>query len=97
MSTIQQDQLAPTEPTEPQEPESDKDKGTSEREYVILEQRAKDGPWSKVKNVTASDVKSALSSLGDDASPTASYVAVAERYWQPLSPKVETQTTITWQ
>jgi hypothetical protein len=94
MSTTQQEPLvAPTAPTEPE-----KDKaGTSQREYVILEQRAKDGPWTRIKNVTASDVDSALSSLGDDASATASYVAVAERYWQPKSPLIETQTTITWQ
>lgn len=91
--TPQEPPVAPAEPTEPEQEKS----GSSSREYVILEQRAKDGPWVELKRVTASDADSARGSLGDQASATASYVAVADRYWQPKSPKVETQTTITWQ
>ena len=93
MSTTQQEPLvAPTEPTEPE-----KDKtGTTTREYIVLEQRAKDGPWNEVKRVTASDVEGALNSLGDrPQARQSSYVAVAERYWRPATPKVETTTTVT--
>lgn len=79
------------------EPET-KDKGSSQREYVVLEQRAKDGPWVEIKRVTAGDVDAALNSLGESSmNQNASYVAVADRYWQPRSPKVETVTTVTWQ
>ncbi len=95
MSTTQET-LAATPPTTELPPEKDKS-GTSSREYVVLEQRAKDGPWVIVKRVTAADADSARTSLGDEASPTAAYVAVADRYWQPKSPKVETQTIVTWQ
>lgn len=94
MTTISAEPEAPAEQTEPE-----KDKaGTSQREYVVLEQRSKDGPWIEVKRVKASDVDSALNSLGENSmNQGASYVAVADRYWQPRSPKVETVTTITWQ
>jgi len=95
MSTTEQEPLvAPAEPTEPE-----KDKaGSSQREYVILEQRSKDGPWTELKRVVAGDVDAALNSLGEKSmNQGASYVAVADRYWQPRSPKVETVTTVTWQ
>lgn len=93
MSTTQQQEplVGPSEPTEPE-----KDKaGTSTREYIILEQRTKEGPWVEIKRVTASDVEGALNSLGEDLNQASKYVAVAERYWRPASPKVETTTTVT--
>ena len=92
MSTTEQEPLvAETEVAEPE-----KSAGPRDREYVILEQRAKDGPFTIIKRVTANDVDAALNSLGDNMNQGASYVAVADRYWQPRSPKVETVTTITW-
>lgn len=91
MSTTTQEPLIETESTEPE-----KDKtGTTTREYVVLEQRAKDGPWVEVKRVTASDVEGALNALGVDLKQDTKYVAVAERYWRPATPKVETTTTVT--
>lgn len=96
MSTTTQEPLdVETEETTPEPEEKDKP-GTSEREYVVLEQVSKGGPWNEIKRVTATDVSGALNSLGDKSKQTSSYVAVAERYWRPLSPQVETQTTITW-
>lgn len=93
MSTTEQQPLvADEEATEPEQEKS----GSSSREYVILEQRAKDGPWVELKRVVAGDVDAALNSLGENMNQGASYVAVADRYWQPRSPKVETVTTVTW-
>jgi hypothetical protein len=89
MSATQQEQLGT--PTEPTEPEKDKDKGASTREYIVLEFRGAQSGWAEVKRVTASD---ALSALGEDLKPTAKYVAVAERYWRPATPKIETTTTV---
>ncbi len=84
-SAGQQDQLAP-------EP---KDKtGSSSREYVILFQRS-DKVWEELDRVTATDVEGALNSLGSKLDPNKKYVAVAERYWRPASPEVETVTTVT--
>lgn len=100
MSTTQQEPLVDqtTEPTEGDGEKESKEKDkASEREYVVLEQRTKDGPWSEVKRVEAGTVKEALDSLGDKSTATSSYVAVAERYWRPLSPTVETTTTVVWQ
>jgi hypothetical protein len=92
MSTTTQEPLVAPEPSAEQE----KDKtGTTTREYVVLEQRAKDGPWVEVKRVTASDVEGALNALGTDLKQDTKYVAVAERYWRPATPKVETTTTVT--
>lgn len=93
MSATQQEQLGTPEPTEP-EKEKDKDKGASTREYIVLEFRGPQSGWAEVKRVTASDVEGALSALGEDLKPTAKYVAVAERYWRPATPKIETTTTV---
>ena len=91
MSTTTQEPLVAPE-TEAAEPEKEK---ASEREYVVLEQRAKDGPWVEIKRVDAGSVKEALESLGTDMNQAARYVAVAERYWRPATPTVETTTTVT--
>lgn len=73
------------------EPAPDKPK-TSEREYVIFEQRS--NGWFEIKRVTASDVEGAINTLGKELKANTKYTAVAERYWKPATPKVETHTTI---
>lgn len=89
---INQGQIS-TEPAAP-EPEAPKPDRSSTREYVVFEQGAREKIWNEVKRVTASDVESALSSLDKDLKQGTKYVAVAERYWKPATPTVETQTTI---
>ena len=93
MSTTEQEPLI--EPTEPTEPE--KDKASTQREYIILEQRAKNGPWTEVKRVVATSAESSIRSLGSDLKQETKYVAIPERNFRPVSPKVETRTTISLQ
>lgn len=83
------DSAAPAAPTTPVAPDKSK---SSVREYVVFEQRQQG--WVEMKRVTASDVEGALNSLGVELKQTTKYVAVAERYWRPAQPKIETQTTI---
>lgn len=90
MSTTTQEPLDVEETAEPE-----KDKATSTREYVVLENRGPSSGWMEVKRVTASDVEGALNALGEDLKPGAKYVAVAERYWRPATPTIETTTTVT--
>lgn len=95
MSTTQQEQLGASLPTQPVEKEKEKEKPSSTREYIVLEQRSGGGPWNEIKRVTASDVEGALNALGASLKQDTKYVAVAERYWRPATPKVETTTTVT--
>lgn len=65
---------------------------SSEREYVVLEQRSQG--WVEIKRITAGSQDAALRSLGTDLKQNLKYVAVPERNWRPAQPKVETRTTI---
>lgn len=80
------DDAAPAAPPE-------ETKKSSLREYIIFEQRSQG--WFEVRRVTASDVEGAINTLGKDLKQNTKYTAVAERYWKPATPKVETHTTVT--
>lgn len=76
-----------------QESEIEDEKKDSSRDYVILE--TVDGDlWKKVTTVRASSVESALRSLGAALESKKKYVAVPARNWKPVTPNVETKTTI---
>lgn len=75
-------------------PKPEPEKPSSSREYIVLEQRAGSGPWTEVDRVTAADVDGALNALGERLKADNKYVAVAERYWRPATPSVETVTTV---
>jgi len=76
-------------PAEPAEAKS------SAREYVVLKQAAKGGPWAEVKRVEATGADAAIRSLGQDGlEDGVTYVAVPSRSWNPVKVEVKTTTTI---
>ena len=94
MSTVVQETITASTDSDNVESEStEPEKKSSSREYVIFEQRSQK-TWEEVKRVNAPDVETALESLGSSLKQTSKYVAVAERYWKPAKPTVETHTTI---
>jgi hypothetical protein len=70
------------------------------REYTLFEETRKDN-WAKIGTVTATTQEAAIDSLGQDRLVAAqkenkSFMAIASTYVQPKKPKVQVQTTITY-
>jgi hypothetical protein len=92
---MSQTQIAPTGTATTGDTSQNPEKETkdSSRDYVILEQGGQT-MWKELKVVHATSVESAIRSLATELKSGSRYVAVPKRNWNPVSPKVETKTTI---
>jgi hypothetical protein len=106
MSTTAQDEATPDlaaeeaaqeAPTAPAAAAAPEPAPTTPRSYVLFEE-ARTDTWTKLGEVEAASQEAALESLGDQKLKTAQgrFMAIPSRFVQPRKPKVETQTTISF-